>query len=92
MNTVNLRRVIIANSGLSSSQCDELYTVWGISPKPKELATLVLFLKQCDALAPHAPELVTEIVDNCYFGFKIPRISKEVCYVDEQMIYFYRII
>lgn len=78
MKTVNLRSVIIANSSLSSNQRDELYKVWGIDPKPKELTTLVSFLKQCDALAPHDPELITGIVDTCYFGFKIPRISKEI--------------
>lgn len=78
MRTVNLRSVVIANSSLANNQRDELYKVWGIDPKPKELTTLVSFLKQCDALAPHDPELITGIVDTCYFGFKIPRISKEI--------------
>lgn len=78
MRTVNLRSVIIANSCLSSTQRDELYKVWRINPKLKELATLDLFLKQCDTLAPYEPELITSIADTCYFGFKIPRISKEM--------------
>ena len=78
MRTVNSRSVVIASNSLSSSQLDELYKVWGIDPKPKELVSLGNFLKECDVMAHLRLELIAEIVDNCYFDFKIPHISKEM--------------
>lgn len=77
MRPVNLRSVIIAHKNLPTDQRDELYKVWGIEPKPKELSTLEAFLQECDALLPHHPEQIARIVGECFFGFVIPRISKE---------------
>lgn len=77
MRTVNLRSVLIAHSGLTSDQRDKLYGIWGVNPKSEEITTLDSLIKQLDALAPYLPESITWICGGCYFGFKIPRISKE---------------
>lgn len=77
MRTVNLRSILIAHKGLSEDHRDKLYAVWGVNPKPEELTTLDSLIRQWDALTPYMPESITWICGRCYFGFVIPRISKE---------------
>lgn len=77
MRPINLRNIIIANNGLTADLRDKLYDVWGIAPKPDEITTLEKLLSEWDALALHMPKSITWISDDCYFGFVIPRISKE---------------
>ena len=67
----------MANSYLSQDLRDSLFAVWGIAPKAKELQSLTSFVNQLFALDKHDPQRVTCKLDDCYFGFIIPRISKE---------------
>lgn len=77
MKPVNLKHVIIANNSLSVAQRDALYQVWGIKPKRDELLSLDDFVKKCISLSKYDPESITKMLGDCYFGFSIPRISKE---------------
>lgn len=77
MKPINLKSLIIANKGLPQNQRDMLYGIWGVSPKAVELASIECLVASLDALSPLDPKLVTYILDDCFFGFSIPRISKE---------------
>ena len=77
MRPVNLASVVMANKGLSADNRDRLYKAWGIAPKPKELISLDVFVNGINALAHFSPELVAGILGDCFFGFVLPRISKE---------------
>lgn len=77
MKPINLRNIVYANKGLPSDLRDGLYDLYDIKPKPSELTALEYFIGQCDALAPYGSDLITQILGGCYFGFEIPRISKE---------------
>lgn len=77
MKPTNLHHIVIANASLNDAQRDGLYRVWGIKPKPKELLSLDKFVKQMVSLSPMNPELITKLLGDCYYGFAIPRISKE---------------
>ena len=77
MKPTNLNHIVIANANLATNQRDGLYQVWGINPKPKELLSLDKFVKQMVSLSPLNPELITKLLGDCYYGFAIPRISKE---------------
>ena len=77
MRPVNLRSVVVANRGLDIPLRDSLYKVWGISPKPVELCSLEHFVLQCETLFGHRVDKLIPILGGCFFGFVIPRISKE---------------
>jgi len=77
MKPVNLRNVVIANRVLDATLRDGLYKVWGISPKPVELCSLDHFVLQCEALFGYHVDKLIPILGGCFFGFVIPRISKE---------------
>ena len=77
MKPLNLRNIVYANKGLPTAMRDSLFDLWEIKPKPSELMALEYFIGQCDAMAPYGGDLVTQILGGCYFGFEIPRISKE---------------
>ena len=77
MRSVNPRTVISSAIGLEEDIRSDLFSVWGISPKPEELTGLASFLSKLDELAPNSPDEITRIIDGCYLGFSIPRISKE---------------
>lgn len=74
---INLRSIVIANSGLDPELRDALFRFWEINPKIEELSTLDTFIRSFDALAPNSPENITKLLEDSYFGFSIPRISKE---------------
>lgn len=77
MKQVNLKSIVSANKGLSREQRDSLYKVWGISPKPQELVAIENLVKKIEEKDPLNSNMTTMILGNCYFGFIIPRISKE---------------
>lgn len=77
MRPVNLRSVVMANSHLPQDLRDSLFAVWGIAPKADELQSLTCFVNQLFAIDKLDPQRVTCKLDDCYFGFIIPRISKE---------------
>ena len=77
MRPVNLGSVVSANRGLSNDKRDELYGLWGISPKTADLVSLELFVDALFALVPKNSKIVSRLFGGCYFGFVIPRISKE---------------
>ncbi len=77
MRPVNLKHVVIANNGLPESLRNDLFNFWEIKPKSEELLSLTVFVDQITSLNPYTPLLVTQLLDDCYFGFEIPRISKE---------------
>ena len=77
MKPTNLNHIVIANTSLTDGQRDGLYRVWGINPKPKELMSLDKFVQQLVSLSPFNLEMATKILGDCYYGFAIPRISKE---------------
>ena len=77
MQPVNLASVITAHKNLSDTNRDNLFKAWGISPKQKELVSLEALIDGISKLAPYSPEIVTGMMGECFFGFVIPRISKE---------------
>jgi len=77
MKPVNLNNLVIAKNSLSSSQRDELFKFWGVSPKQDELTSLDYIMGQLQSLDHYDYKRVMENVGLCYFGFIIPRISKE---------------
>lgn len=77
MGPVNLASVVIANKGLSTHNRDKLYKTWGISPKHSELTSLEALQSGFNGLPRFRPELSIELLGDCFFGFVIPRISKE---------------
>lgn len=77
MKPVNLTSVLLANNGLDKDKRDALYYYWGIAPKSKELVSLKSFVKSVEEFDPLNPERVMFMLGGCYFGFIIPRISKE---------------
>lgn len=78
MKPVNLQNLVIANKNLSSNLRDKLFNTWGVAPKPDELVSLEYMIKQLHSLDPHENLKVTRVLGGCYFGFIIPRISKEL--------------
>lgn len=77
MKPLNLINVVIANRGLTVEQRSSLYRVWGISPKLGDLVALDSFVDQCESLQFHNSKLAIQILEDCFFGFVIPQISKE---------------
>lgn len=77
MKPVNLQNIVTAKNSLSNSQRDELFKFWGIAPKLEELSSLECFMGQLFFLDSHDHKRVVDNVGVCYFGFIIPRISKE---------------
>ena len=77
MKPVNLASVIIANKNLSTENRDRLFNAWGISPKPNELVSLESLINGLSGLSPNSPDVVVSLLGGCFFGFIIPRISKE---------------
>lgn len=77
MRPVNLASVVIANKVLSADNRDRLFIAWGIAPKPKELISLEALVTGLNNLSRISPEVVAGILGECFFGFVIPRISKE---------------
>lgn len=77
MKPINLKTLIVANNGLTKNQRDMLFGIWGISPKAVELESIESLVKYLEVLSPLDPKLITYILDDCFLGFSIPRISKE---------------
>lgn len=77
MKLVNIASVVIANNNLTTEQRDKLFNVWGISLKQKELASLESLFIGLSGLSPYSPDIVFSMLGECFFGFVIPRISKE---------------
>ena len=77
MKPINLKSVVLAHKGLPETLRDDLYKLWDINPKSNEIAAIEYLISQLEGLAPYNDELLTKILGNCYFGFVIPRISKE---------------
>ena len=77
MRPVNLFSISIADKCLTPDNQKRLFNVWGITPKPRELVSLNLFVKALIDLLPQKTDTIAEILGDCYFGFVIPRISKE---------------
>lgn len=77
MNAVNLRNVVVAFRSLQKTQKELLYKVWGINPRESELAAIERLIKELSALSPLDSKLPISLLDSCFLGFSIPRISKE---------------
>lgn len=77
MRPINLKCLVDAYNSLSSDQCPLLFSTWGVSPKTSECNATDSLVNQLNVLTPNNPKLVYKILDQCYLGFKIPRISKE---------------
>lgn len=77
MKPVNIASAVIANKRLTTNHRDRLYKAWGIAPKPKEFVSLESFVNALNGLAHFSSEAVAGILGECFFGFVIPRISKE---------------
>lgn len=78
MRPVNLHNIIVANKNISNDDLrDKLFKIWGVNPKHQELQSLEFIYDQLNVSFPNNELLVTNLLGGCYFGFKIPRISKE---------------
>ena len=77
MKSVNLLSIVMANRGLDSVQRDSLYRTWQIAPKSSELEVLEYFVRQIEGMKKYPPSKVALMLGDCFFGFKIPQISKE---------------
>ena len=77
MKPVNLKSLVIAHASLSQELRDDLFGLWGIKPKTHELVSLSRFVSVFSELLPKRADLVTRLLDGCYLGFSIPRISRE---------------
>lgn len=77
MRPVNLRSIVVADKGLPTDLRDNLYYTWGITLKPDEITSLSVFFSELYNLKQYEIEDITRVVGNCYWGFEIPRISKE---------------
>ena len=75
--TVNLRNIVVAFRGLQDSHRDRLFKIWGIKPRESELISIERLVNELVSLSPLDPKLTTLLLDGCFFGFSIPRISKE---------------
>lgn len=77
MKPVNLLSIVMANRGLDSVQRDSLYRTWQIAPKSSELEVLEYFVRQIEGMKKYPASKVALMLGDCFFGFKIPQISKE---------------
>ncbi len=77
MRPINLKCLVDAYKGLSPDQCSALFSSWGVSPKTSECDATESLVIQLETLAPYNPKFSYKILDKSFFGFKIPRISKE---------------
>ena len=77
MKTVNLRNVAIAKQALSEEQLNRLFKAWGVQPKPQDLDAILCLVRNLESLVTLDSKQIASILDNCFLGFTIPRISKE---------------
>ncbi|MBP5422109.1 MAG: ATP-binding protein [Paludibacteraceae bacterium] len=77
MRPINLKSLVDAYKGLSEAQYVSLFTSWGVTLKASECSATESLVKRLDTLTPNDSRLTYHILDGCYFGFKISRISKE---------------
>lgn len=77
MKPISLRHLIIAKQSLPDSLCDAISSNWGVSPKPAEYLALSSFVGELEKLDSPYEDHLFKLLDNCYFGFTIPQISKE---------------
>lgn len=78
MKPVNLLSIVMVNRGLNSVLRDNLYQTWQIAPKDSELEVLEYFAQQIERMKKYSPSEVAMMLGDCFFGFKIPQISKEI--------------
>ena len=78
MKAINLTSVVTSYQNLKEDKRKALFNVWGVDPKPDELVSLDIFIKRIRSLYPNDPKQVSYNLGDCYFGFTIPRISKEM--------------
>ena len=77
MKSINLYLFSVAYSNLQTDQCTSLFNKWGVDPKPDEKESIKILVEELSSLCPYDNVPVIRILDGCYFGFQIPRISKE---------------
>lgn len=77
MRPINLKHLIIAKQSLPDSLCGAITSNWGVCPKPAEYTSLSSFIGKLKELDSPFDDHLFQLLDDCYFGFKIPQISKE---------------
>lgn len=77
MEATNLKHLSIAFNTLSDELCENILEFWGVHPKLDERKSIICLVNQLDSLSKYDRKFVYEITDKCFFGFTIPRISKE---------------
>lgn len=77
MNPINLKHLLIAKENLDDSLCLGLTSLWGVSPKDCEYCVLADLFNQIARIDSPYQDHLFDLFEGCYFGFKIPRISKE---------------
>lgn len=77
MRPVNLQSIVMAYRGLNTVQRENLYKTWQIVPKSSELEVLEYLVVQMVGMKKYSSVEIAMMLDDCFFGFKIPQISAQ---------------
>lgn len=77
MKPISLKHLDIAKHSLSDALCNELVANWGTAPKESEYTALSSLISELGKIDSPYEDHFYKLLDNCYFGFSIPQISKE---------------